>query len=55
MTFSASKPGPEGTDYVYGVLLKDAAGRVLAVKKFDECVVQNSGYAFAAEWTVTFN
>lgn len=55
VTFRASKPGSDGVDYVYGVLLKDASGNVLAVKKFDECVVQNSGYAFAAEWAVTFN
>jgi len=55
VTFAASKPGSDVPSYVYGVLLKDAAGNVLAVKRFDECVMQSSGYAFAAEWTVTFN
>lgn len=54
VTFSASRPDSGTAVYIYGVLLKDAAGNVLAVKKFDECVKQNPGYAFAASWAVTF-
>lgn len=54
VTLSASKPGVESPVYVYGVMLKDADGNVLAVKRFDECVLQNVGYAFAVSWTVTF-
>lgn len=45
----------EAAEWVYGFLLKDAAGRVLAVKKFDEAVERTKGYAMAASWTVTFN
>ena len=54
VTFNASKPDTGGASFVYGVLLKDAAGNVLAVKRFDSCVAQPAGYAFAAEWSVVF-
>ena len=55
VTFRAMKPDAGARVCVYGVVLKDAAGSVLAVKRFDECVVQNLGYAFAVSWSVTFN
>lgn len=40
---------------IYGFLLKDADGRVLAVKKLDSPVARQSGYAMAASWSVQFN
>lgn len=54
VTFNASKPDTGGASYVYGLLLKDASGNVLAAKRFDTCVAQPAGYAFAAAWSVTF-
>jgi len=54
VTFSAARPGIDVASYVYGVLLKDASGKVLAVKRFPEPVVQNAGYAFSVSWAVTF-
>ena len=54
VTFNATKPGTDARSYVYGALLKDSSGRVLAVKRFDRCVVQNANYALALSWTVTF-
>ncbi len=55
VTFRAMTVDNKEAEYVYGFLLKDAAGRVLAVKKFDEAVERADGYAMAASWTVTFN
>ena len=54
VTFSAARPGMDAASYVYGVLLKDESGRVLAVKRFPEPVIQNAGYAFSVSWAVTF-
>jgi hypothetical protein len=55
VTFRAMTVDNDETEYVYGFLLKDAAGRVLAVKKFDKAVERTEGFAMAASWTVTFN
>lgn len=55
VTFRAMTVDNAEAEYVYGFLLKDAAGRVLAVKKFDEAVERTAGFAMAASWTVTFN
>ena len=54
VSFSAAKPGTDAMSYVYGALLKDPSGRVLAVKRFDEPVVQNKSYALSVSWSVTF-
>lgn len=40
---------------VYGFLLKDASGRVLAVKKLSAKVRRAANYAIAVSWAVTFN
>ena len=54
VTFNAARPGLDSKSYVYGALLKDSSGRVLAVKRFDTPVVQNANYALSLSWTVTF-
>ena len=55
VTFRAMTVDNAAAEFVYGFLLKDAAGRVLAVKKFDSAVERTAGFAMAASWTVTFN
>lgn len=55
VTFRAMTVDNDSAEFVYGFLLKDAAGRVLAVKKFGEAVRRTEDYAMAASWTVTFN
>ena len=55
VTFRAMTVDNAAAEYVYGFLLKDVAGRVLAVKKFDSAVERTAGFAMAASWTVTFN
>lgn len=55
VTFRAMTVDNADNEFIYGFLLKDAAGRVLAVKKFDSAVERTAGFAMAASWTVTFN
>lgn len=40
---------------IYGMLLKDSEGRVIAVKKLPSKVRRAAGYAFMVSWAVTFN
>lgn len=40
---------------IYGFLLKDADGRVLAVKKLDSPVARQDGFVVATSWTVQFS
>lgn len=40
--------------YIYGYMLEDAAGHVLAVRKLDNPVQKPEGYAFAVSWAITF-
>lgn len=39
---------------VFGFLLKDSAGRVLAARKLDEAVEKAAGYGMSVSWAVTF-
>ena len=55
VTFKVMTIDNAAAEYVYGFLLKDAAGRVLAVRKFSSAVKRTAGFAMAASWTVTFN
>jgi len=55
VTFRAMTQDNTGSAYIYGFLLKDAAGRVLAVKKLTTAVQRTSSYAIAAAWTVEFD
>lgn len=46
---------PSGTlAYVYGFLLKDAKGNVLAVRRLDSYITRTTRFGIAASWTVTF-
>lgn len=40
---------------IYGFLLKDADGRVLAVKKLGSPVARQDGFVMAISWTVQFS
>lgn len=54
VTLSALLGAADSTEYVYGFLLKDAGGGVLAVRKLDSAITHTTGYGVAASWTVTF-
>ena len=54
VTFGASARSDRSM-YVYGVIMEDSNGNVLAVKKFDSAVALPVGYALAVSWQITFN
>lgn len=55
VSFHAMTVDNAESEYVYGFLLKDAAGHVLAVKKLATPVRRAAEYAMAATWTIQFN
>lgn len=54
VTFSATTRNNTAAEYVYGFLLKNAAGDVLAVKKADSALFKPAGYALSVTWDITF-
>lgn len=54
VTLSALHAAGDSTTYVYGFLLKDAKGNLLAVRKLDTVITHTTGFGVAASWTVTF-
>lgn len=55
VTFTAMTSNNEPLQYVYGYLLEDADGKVLATRKLDQPVGKPKGYAMQIAWTITFN
>lgn len=53
-TFHAVTTENSAPVYVYGYLLKDGEGRVLAVRKLESAVSKPAGYALAVSWAITF-
>jgi len=51
----ATMMAPTGDDvYVYGYLLEDAEGRVLATRKLSSGLLKPAGYGLAVTWSITF-
>lgn len=54
VTLSALRSAKDSTTYIYGFLLKDADGNVLAVRRLDSPITHSPGFGVTASWTVTF-
>ena len=50
----ATMTDPAEAVYVYGYLLKDAAGRVLATRKLDRGLSKPANYGLSVTWSITF-
>jgi len=54
VTFRATTVDNTAKWFVYGYLLKDADGNVLAVRKLPSVVTKSAGYALAVSWAIKF-